>query len=642
MNKKTIISKTAIFIFVIVFVVLFKSIFGSDNTLIGVTTITAMLMFLSRDLTVSPIKNTLKLIGTNLLIGVGTSLIVTNVWLGIILNFIVVFIIAYSYCYNLRNPLYVPFLLQYEFLVSKPVPADELGIRFLALIVGAIIIMLPQFIVNRNRLTKSGNKILSGVCENILGKIHNIQQSKDINKDNTNDVNLRLDQFREMVYDKRDSEYYLTEEAKVKLSISVALEGINSILCKCNKTNIDSLTLETLTNLIKETNNILNSNSKNKKYEKISYNLKDLIDYFDKEDISDLYNLQLLDSMIVLSKSINSLKELDTKEYNLVKKVEDIPDLFSKESIRSEFIGKKSLKFCYAMRLAITTGIGFFIMYYFKISEARWIMFTVISVTTPIYETSKDKIKDRVFATLIGSIIVFILFSIVKNETARLLLVMLTGYLQGYVQQYRYNMIFVTVSAIGAAAVAGNINAITLDRIIFVLIGTIIAVLANRYLFPYKLEDSNKELKTMYNEAIKGMFDEIKNLAEGLKRPQVIKNLFVNLTLIESKLRMNAQVSSNQYYKQIIRERRSLANNVYELYMWMLSENINIEHKKVIIEDAVNLVEYNMKPNKENFLYLENKIKKSKEIEIRIILSNMLTILTELDKIEKLSIKAKL
>ena len=426
MNKKTIISKTAIFIFVIVFVVLFKSIFGSDNTLIGVTTITAMLMFLSRDLTVSPIKNTLKLIGTNLLIGVGTSLIVTNVWLGIILNFIVVFIIAYSYCYNLRNPLYVPFLLQYEFLVSKPVPADELGIRFLALIVGAIIIMLPQFIVNRNRLTKSGNKILSGVCENILGKIHNIQQSKDINKDNTNDVNLRLDQFREMVYDKRDSEYYLTEEAKVKLSISVALEGINSILCKCNKTNIDILTLETLTNLIKETNNILNSNSKNKKYEKISYNLKDLIDYFDKEDISDLYNLQLLDSMIVLSKSINSLKELDTKEYNLVKKVEDIPDLFSKESIRSEFIGKKSLKFCYAMRLAITTGIGFFIMYYFKISEARWIMFTVISVTTPIYETSKDKIKDRVFATLIGSIIVFLLFSIVKNETARLLLVMLT------------------------------------------------------------------------------------------------------------------------------------------------------------------------------------------------------------------------
>ena len=46
------------------FVLTFKAIFGDDNTLIGVTTITAMLMFLSRDLTVSPLRNTLKLIGT--------------------------------------------------------------------------------------------------------------------------------------------------------------------------------------------------------------------------------------------------------------------------------------------------------------------------------------------------------------------------------------------------------------------------------------------------------------------------------------------------------------------------------------------------------------------------------------------------
>ena len=645
MNIKTIVSKTAIFIFVIAFVVCFKSIFGSDNTLIGVTTITAMLMFLSRDLTVSPVKNTLKLIGTNLLIGVGTALIATNIWLGIILNFIVVFIIAYNYCYNLRNPLYVPFLLQYEFLLSKPVPVDELGMRFVALIAGAIIIMLPQLLFNKNKLTKSGNKILTNVCDNILEKIHNIQESKNINKeseDSIEDVNIYLSQFREMIYDKRDSEYYLTEEAKVKLSISVALEGVNSTLCAGSKDNIDKLTLETLINLIKDTKNILSSNLKSKNYEKISYNLKDLINHFEKEDISDLYNLQLLDSMIVLVKSISNLTNLDTKEYNLVKKVEDIPDLFSKETIRSKFTGRKSLKYCYAMRLAITTSIGLFIMYYFKIPEARWIIFTVVSVTTPIYETSKDKIKDRVVATFIGSVIVFVLFSIFQNETARLLIVMLTGYLQGYVQQYKYNMIFVTVSAIGAAAVAGNVHDITLDRIGFVLIGTIIAVLANRYLFPYRLEDSNKQLKTMYNEAIISMFNEIKNLAEGIKRPQVIKNLFVNLSLIESKVRMNAQVSNNPYYKQIIRERRSLVNNIYELYMWMISENINTEHKKMIIKDAINLVEYNMEPNEEKLVYIENQIKESKNIEIRIILSSILIILKELNKIAKLSSQAKL
>ena len=641
MNKKAIITNTAMFIFVIVFVVIFKTIFGDDNTLIGVTTITAMLMFLSRDLTVSPLRNTLKLIGTNLLIGIGTEIIVMNVWLGIVLNFILVFIIAYSYCYNLRNPLYVPFLLQYQFLLTKPVPTDEFGMRLIALIVGALIIMLPQILFNRNKLTKSGNKILINVCENILSKIHNLKECEDTNeksKYDNNEVNTKLDKFREMIYDKRDSENYLTEEATVKLSISVALEGINSIICKYSKNNVDEYTLKTLEQLLNETKNILSTKQNNKS----TFNLDDLINHFSNEDISDIYNLQLLDSMLVLSKSIDDLNNLDKKEYHLINKSEEMPNLFSKEYIKSMFIGSKSIKYCYAMRLAITTTIVFFIMHYFKIDEARWILFTVISVTTPIYETSKDKIKYRLVATLIGSAIVYVLFSIFHNETARLLIVLLVGYLQGYFKQYKYNMVLITVSAVGAAAIAGNVHDMTLERIFFVCIGIVIAILANKFLFPYKVEDSNKQLRVMYNESIISMFNELKNLAEGIKRPQSIKNLYVSLSLIESKVRMNAQVSDNPYYNEIIRERRSLVGNVYELYMWMLKGNINEDDKKIIIEDIKYLIHYNTKLNKENLEYLENGINKSKDVRTRIILSSILVILHELDKINKLSEKAKI
>lgn len=641
MNKKAIITNTAMFIFVIVFVVIFKTIFGDDNTLIGVTTITAMLMFLSRDLTVSPLRNTLKLIGTNLLIGIGTEIIVMNVWLGIVLNFILVFIIAYSYCYNLRNPLYVPFLLQYQFLLTKPVPKDEFGMRLIALIVGALIIMLPQILFNRSKLTKSGNKILINVCENILSKIHNLKECEDTNeksKYDNNEVNTKLDKFREMIYDKRDSENYLTEEATVKLSISVALEGINSIICKYSKNNVDEYTLKTLEQLLNETKNILSTKQNNKS----TFNLDDLINNFSNEDISDIYNLQLLDSMLVLSKSIDDLNNLDKKEYHLINKSEEMSNLFSKEYIKSMFVGSKSIKYCYAMRLAITTTIGFFIMHYFKIDEARWILFTVISVTTPIYETSKDKIKYRLVATLIGSAIVYVLFSIFHNETARLLIILLAGYLQGYFKQYKYNMVLITVSAVGAAAIAGNVHDMTLKRVFFVCIGIVIAILANRFLFPYKVEDSNKQLRVMYNESIISMFNELKNLVEGIKRPQSIKSLYVNLSLIESKVRMNAQVSNNPYYNEIIRERRSLVGNVYELYMWILKGNINEDDKKIIIEDIKYLIHYNTKLNKENLKYLENGINKSKDVRTRIILSSILIILHELDKINKLTEKAKI
>ena len=58
----------------------------------------------------------------------GTSLIVaSNMWLGLIINFIVVFIFSYIFTYNLRQPLYVPFG-QYLFLLTTPVPTDRLDI----------------------------------------------------------------------------------------------------------------------------------------------------------------------------------------------------------------------------------------------------------------------------------------------------------------------------------------------------------------------------------------------------------------------------------------------------------------------------------------------------------------------------------
>ena len=58
---------------------------------------------------------------------------------------------------------------------------------------------------------------------------------------------------------------------------------------------------------------------------------------------------------------------------------------------------------------------------------------------------------------------------------------MLAGYLQGYINEYKYKIIFVTVSAIGAAAIVGNIQELTIERILMVAIGTTIAIIANKY-----------------------------------------------------------------------------------------------------------------------------------------------------------------
>ena len=78
MNKQKIITNTAIFIFVMAFVLIFKAIFGEENTFIGIATVTATLMLLGRDFTGEPLKSTLKFVGINLLMGIGSAIATYN------------------------------------------------------------------------------------------------------------------------------------------------------------------------------------------------------------------------------------------------------------------------------------------------------------------------------------------------------------------------------------------------------------------------------------------------------------------------------------------------------------------------------------------------------------------------------------
>ena len=120
-NKENIKKQTFMFVFIVAFIMSFKSIFGDQNTLIGVSSITAMLMFINVDLTMSPMENLMKLILLNVITGVGAYISLLNPWMGIPINFIIIFIISYKLYFNLKESLYLPFTLQYAFILSIPV-----------------------------------------------------------------------------------------------------------------------------------------------------------------------------------------------------------------------------------------------------------------------------------------------------------------------------------------------------------------------------------------------------------------------------------------------------------------------------------------------------------------------------------------
>ena len=628
-NKELVKSKTIIFLSIIIFIVIFKSIFGDENTLVGVTTITAALMLLDRDLTLSPVKNLLRLLGINLLIGIGASLASSNMYLGILLNFTILFFISYLFSSNLRSPIYLPFSLQYLFILSTPVTADKLPVRLLSLAVGAIVIMLAQIIVNKNKLNKSGNKLLHNVCDLIANKIHDIENINDIETNKM--IHDSIDKFRIMVYDKREHNYYLTYEGRLKLNLSISLESINASLDKGSIDLIDKDILKTLERLIIDVKSVLDNESCHpSKY------IEDLLKVCENKNINDLLNLQILNSMLLLSDTLENLMKLDVKHFNMVNISSKFINIFEDSSIKSFLFDRKSLKFCYGIRIGITIAIGAFIVDYFNLSEGRWILFTILSVTTPIYETSHSKTKDRLFATIIGSICIVVLFSIFQDPTIRTIIIMLAGYLNGYFSNYKYSTIFVTISAIGSAAIAGNVHELSFNRVLYVVIGAIIAILSNRYIFPYRLNDSIKQLDNLYHSTIVKMLKEVENLVQGNKRPTIMKNLVVLTSLIDSKARTDEALVNESNFSEMITEKRNLVANIYELYALILKKCVAQNKQKEIISDLRELIVYSDEDISIQISHLEKDIKSNKDINTKIIISSIAVILQELNHLSTL------
>ena len=632
MNKKLVISKSVTFIFVVVYVVLFKLIFGDENSLVGVTTITAALMFLGKDLTLSPVRNASRLILLNLFIGIATMLAASNIWLGIIINFITLFIISYLLCYNLESPMYFPFTLQYLFLLSSPVSIEQIPKRLIALAFGGIFVIILQLIVNKNRISKSGNKILLNVCDSILSRIEFLKNNSQ--KDTTNDgIEANINAFRKMVYDKREIDYYLTEEGRIKLNLSVALENIYTILSAVKEPLNVLFILNKLECLTHETKSILEG----KESEKDLYDdMNIFLSECREKNIYDLMTLQILDSTILLVDAMYELNNLEKENYNLVKQVESIPKDKNDSLFRYMRSDHKSLRFCYAMRVAISITLGAFITDFFRLSEGRWIMFTILSLVNPLYEVSKSKVMHRVIATVLGGILVTVLFSIFEDMTTRTIILMLAGYINSYISQYKYNMILVTVSAIGSAAMVGNVGGLTLSRITFVVIGALMAIIANKYIFPYKLEDSNKELEKIHTLSVLEMLREIYNVAEGIKKPHSIKNLLIVTSLVEEKLKLNNQILHDSHYEELVKERRFLVANIYELYIWIIRAKVKPEYVKYVLSEIKVLISYEDEPIEDMIKDIEKNIKEIKDLNTKITLSSIAIILKELKQISAL------
>lgn len=553
MNKKLIISKTVMFIFILTFIMAFKGLFGDENTLIGVTVITATLMLLERDLTSSIGKNLIKFMALNLILGIFAHISLLNPWSGIIVNFTALFIVGYTLSYNLRRPVYLPFGLQYMFMLSVPVTNDRLPLRLLSLIIGAVIIMVAQVIVNNNKLKKSSEKIIISICSELQEKVKLLDKHESIDICEEK-IDSLISNLKRIIYDSRKDDFHITNEGENVINILFALERINILLSR-PKASKNKKNLYKINDLLEEIKTYILSKEEFK-FSGVQEN---------KEFQEYCIAFETLEKYII---------KLHVKDSNRNKEAIMIPEEFKKLWVYKDNINNNSPIFSYAIRVGIVAAIAGFISDYFNISEGRWILFTVFSLIQPYHENSIIRTKKRIVGTFIGAAMFMVLFTIFKDNGIRVLLVLFAGYMNSYARDYKEVVITATISALGAASVIGIPLELTINRILFILLGALIVFLVNKFILPYNGEKGNQYLIEMYEYIASKIAIEVYMNSKGENNTQVIKNLFLISALIEDRLLFISDIFKMENQEEFIKSQKASINFSYGEYISMRREEM--------------------------------------------------------------------
>jgi hypothetical protein len=562
-NKQKIISTTIMFIVIVGAIVGFKTVFGDANTLVGVTGVTAALSLLGTDYTINPIRNTIYFVLLEVGLGIAAYLASTNAVLGLIITFIVIFVVLYEFTYNTKKPTYIAFTLAYLFMLYTPVSINELPTRLVALLFCGLMVMAIQMILNKNKLHKASKFIIKSSIESLNEEILlviNNEKSDKVNELNNN-IYKNIRSLSSDIYKRIDKNIELPTQIMQVLFISKFLESVNLVLRKIssegNKDGGYNKDLFEIQIILKDINDFID--------EKITIDeLLNKLNSFsnNKKTIDSKHYLrfELQDGISLLEQDLRNMKEKSIKK---IYQTYFITNISEKLNDLKNNINKDSLKFTFAFRGAIVTSIGVFIVSAFNIEHGKWLVFSLSSIVQPYLEASETKGRERIVGTIIGLIVFEILFSIVTSTSGRTAIILLVGYISNYQTKYKDQMICTTISALGAASIGTNITALSIDRITFVVIGTVIALYANKVILPYKMSDVTKnevDDSIKLNEKIVTKLYDLG--VRNLKIDDEVKEMLVRNEMLNKKIDANNSTLLSSKIDDFLYNQRIFMNEV--------------------------------------------------------------------------------
>ena len=629
--KKLIISKTLLFVFIVLFISGFTSVFGKENSLIGVTIIIAMLMYLERDLTVHPWRNFFMLLGINLLQGIFGYLSAMNLWLGIPLNFIAMFCVGYFFTFNVKKSLYIIFGFQYLFILSTPVLTSDLPLRLLALASGAAIVMIVQLIANKDKLSKAGRKHLHTICDQLIEKLDSISDGHNHAGYNQS-IETSVKELRKIIFFRQYKGYYLSNEGRLMLKISACLEKMYMLLNRFEEVEDQEEVITACKRGIEYVKRFIDQ-------EQLDSEMLDVVQHLKAKN--HMYTHELAESFELLFDLLEEVNVTEKMELKKTKIIGGIPLRFKQSYQHFINFNRNSVRFTYAVRLGLTITVAAFISDYFELEQGRWLLYTIFSVTQPYAELAKARFATRIAGTLIGIVIFAVLFTIFTDTTSRSMIILFFGYLNSYAVEYRNVIITVTVCALGSAALLSDPTVVTMERIIYVLVGVILGMIANSFIFPHSIQKGTATLVQMYKDTSKTLMEEVYKYFEHKAYSHSINNLFAFTAFIEDRILLHNETMELQYAIPYLEKQRKLNYGIYELFLRIQRSKVDPITVKLIIEDIDLIMKSSAEDHDQIIKQLKKGIRNVVKLDDQIILKDVIGIYEEFKHISQFPVEFK-
>ncbi|HAT4185650.1 TPA: FUSC family protein [Clostridium perfringens] len=561
---------------------LYKTIFGVENTIIGLIISMASYVFLRLDLTSYPIYKSMIFLILNLFLAISAYISAINPFVGLIINFLILFTVSFIYTTEFKNVISYIFLLLYVYMWEYPISLDELPRRLVAMGVGVFIIIGIHILFNRRNFKKNSNNIIIRSIRNIQKEICHIINESYKEKENIY-IDSELRKLLILIEVRNNNKFIENYKDDIYFNIVLILERINSIINKVGKINnkskyvIDYLNrlnhdLENITLFLERKVDCINE-------EKDDLNKPSMINNFTDKEYAFLGECTEL--IRLLEKNINNLYEYRREKSRKRIKV--------KFNLKELLIGNSSLKVkdlrvAYSLKLAIAVSLIMFIVDLFKIHQGRWIVTSVYVVIQPYEEETLTKAIKRFKGTIIGVIIYISIFTFFPHIIPLELLLLILMFLYFTQKDYDKKVVCTALMALSFGLSRSTVGYLAFYRFFFVIIGIVIALGINKLIFPQSIKNSIYDLKERYLELTSKLLCELKSILYEEKYNENTIKLLLDCNLIESKLMENKLIAENLVLKDLVDKQSIILSKIRCLVLFINYSNWGISSKHINVD----------------------------------------------------------